>query len=61
MSQTDLPPGEESQKTYQQILLNELNTGLAEFSRPSSGLFLVLSGGLDVSFSVLLMAAMREL
>ena len=63
MSQTDLPaPGEESQKTYQQILLNELNTGLAEFSRPSSGLFLSsLSGGLDVSFSVLLMAAMRTL
>ena len=61
MSQPDLPtPQEEPQKPYQQILLNELNTGLAEFSRPSLGLFLSsLSGGLDVSFSLLLMATLH--
>lgn len=53
-------PKEEPQKPYRQILLNELNTGLEEFKRPSIGLFLSsLSGGLDVSFSLLLMAAMR--
>jgi formate/nitrite transporter FocA (FNT family) len=55
-------PLEEPQKPYRQILLNELNTGLEEFQRPSLGLFLSsLSGGLDVSFSLLLMAAMRTL
>lgn len=55
-------PREEPQKPYRQILLNELNTGLEEFHRPSLGLFLSsLSGGLDVSFSLLLMAAMRTL
>jgi formate/nitrite transporter FocA (FNT family) len=53
-------PDEEPQKPYRQILLNELNTGLEEFRRPSLGLVLSsLSGGLDVSFSLLLMAAMR--
>ncbi len=58
----DVPeePKEEPQKPYRQILLNELNTGLEEFKRPSLGLLLSsLSGGLDVSFSLLLMAAMR--
>lgn len=55
-------PQEEPQKPYRQILLNELATGLEEFQRPSLGLFLSsLSGGLDVSFSLLLMAAMRTL
>ena len=55
-------PLEEPQKPYRQILLNELNTGLEEFQRPSLGLFLSsLSGGLDVSFSLLLMAAMGTL
>jgi formate/nitrite transporter FocA (FNT family) len=61
---TGLPeaPQEEPQKPYRQILLNELTTGLEEFNRPSLGLFLSsLSGGLDVSFSLLLMAAMRTL
>ncbi|HEX3999869.1 MAG TPA: formate/nitrite transporter family protein [Pirellulales bacterium] len=59
---SELPeePLEEPQKPYRQILLNELNTGLEEFHRPSLGLLLSsLSGGLDVSFSLLLMAAMR--
>lgn len=55
-------PQEVPQKPYRQILLNELNTGLEEFQRPSLGLLLSsLSGGLDVSFSLLLMAAMRTL
>ena len=37
-----------------------MTTGLAEFKRPTLGLLLSsLSGGLDVSFSLLLMAAMR--
>jgi hypothetical protein len=53
-------PKEQSQKAYREILLNELTTGLAEFKRPTLGLLLSsLSGGLDVSFSLLLMAAMR--
>jgi formate-nitrite transporter family protein len=52
----------EPQKPYRQILINELSTGLAEFRRPPIGLLLSsLSGGLDVSFSLLMMAVMRTL
>lgn len=55
-------PEEEAQRPYRQILLNELSSGLAEFRRPAFGLFLSsLSGGLDVSFSLLLMATIRTL
>lgn len=55
-------PKEEPQKTYGQVLLNEVNAGLAEFRRPTLGLLLSsLSGGLDVGFSLLLMAATRSL
>lgn len=63
-SAQELPeePQEEPQKPYRQILLNELNMGLEEFHRPSLGLLLSsLSGGLDVSFSLLLIAQMRTL
>ncbi|HVX62164.1 MAG TPA: formate/nitrite transporter family protein [Pirellulales bacterium] len=63
MEPGDPPPAkEEPQKAYGQVLLNEVNAGLAEFRRPTAGLLLSsLSGGLDVSFSLLLMATMRTL
>jgi formate-nitrite transporter family protein len=66
MSTPDLGPGEEEttepQKPYRQILVDELDTGLAEFRRPTLGLLLSsLSGGLDVSFSLLMMLAMWTL
>ena len=55
-------PTEVAQRAYREILLNELGTGLAEFRRPTMGLFLSsLSGGLDVSFSLLLMATIHTL
>ena len=48
---------QEPQKGYRQILEHEIETGLAELERPARGLFLsALSAGLDVSFSLLLMA-----
>ena len=54
--------GEEPQKGYETILEQEILAGVAELERPSSGLFLsALSAGLDVSFSLLLMAVMRSL
>jgi hypothetical protein len=58
MEPGDPPPAkEEPQKAYGQVLLNEVNAGLAEFRRPTAGLLLSsLSAGLDVSFSLLLMA-----
>jgi formate/nitrite transporter FocA (FNT family) len=63
MDKPDLPEQEkEPQKPYEQILVNELTTGLHEFERPWLGLLLSsLSGGLDVSFSVLLMAVVWTL
>jgi formate/nitrite transporter FocA (FNT family) len=63
MSKKSLPePEDEAQKPYEQILLSELTTSLHEFERPSLGLFLSsLSGGLDVSFSVVLMATVWTL
>jgi len=52
----------EPQKGYQEILAAEIQTGLTELERPSRGLFLSgLSAGLDVSFSLLLMAVMTTL
>jgi formate/nitrite transporter FocA (FNT family) len=64
MAKPRLPKLEEEkpQKPYEQIMLSELVTGLHEFERPSIGLLLSsLSGGLDVSFSVLLMAVIWTL
>lgn len=63
MTTPDPPaPKEPAQRTYREILLNEVGTGLAEFRRPAMGLFLSsLSGGLDVSFSLLLMATVSTL
>jgi formate-nitrite transporter family protein len=52
----------EAQKSYETILAQEIETGVTELERPSGGLFLSgLSAGLDVSFSLLLMAVMRTL
>src|SRR5215471_4095034 len=53
---------EASQKSYQSILEQEITEGLRELERPSSGLFISgLSAGLDVSFSLLLIAVMQSL
>jgi formate/nitrite transporter FocA (FNT family) len=47
------------QKSYLTILQQEINAGLAELKRPARGLFLSsLSAGLDIGFSLLLMATM---
>ena len=52
----------EPQKSYETILAQEIETGVTELERPSKGLFLSgLSAGLDVSFSLLLMAVMTTL
>jgi formate-nitrite transporter family protein len=53
---------EASQKTYQTILEQEITEGLRELERPSTGLFISgLSAGLDVSFSLFLIAVMLTL
>jgi formate/nitrite transporter FocA (FNT family) len=50
---------ERPQKSYRDILRHEILAGLTELNRPASGLFLSsLSAGLDIGFSVLLMATM---
>jgi formate/nitrite transporter FocA (FNT family) len=47
------------QKSYRTILQQEINAGLAELKRPARGLFLSsLSAGLDIGFSLLLMATL---
>lgn len=47
------------QKSYRTVLKQEIIAGLAELKRPASGLFLSsLSAGLDIGFSLLLMATM---
>ncbi|MFZ5907057.1 MAG: formate/nitrite transporter family protein [Nitrospirota bacterium] len=47
------------QKSYHTILRQEINAGLLELNRPVGGLFLSsLSAGLDIGFSLLLMATM---
>ena len=49
----------ESQKRYEEILESEISQGLQELNRPADGLILSgLSAGLDIGFSLLLMAAM---
>lgn len=53
------PPtaGQEPQKSYRQILAEEINSGMREHGRSSSGLLISgLSAGLDLSFSLFLMA-----
>lgn len=51
-------PGAEDRKSYQRILEQEIEAGLMELHRSARGLFLSgLSAGLDIGFSVLLMAA----
>jgi formate/nitrite transporter FocA (FNT family) len=50
------------QKGYETILAQEIETGLSELERPGLGLLLSsLSAGMDVSFSLLLMAVMITL
>lgn len=47
------------QKSYRTILYQEIIAGLAELKRPTGGLLLSsLSAGLDIGFSLLLMAVM---
>jgi formate-nitrite transporter family protein len=56
---TDL---ETSQRPYQTILEQEITEGLRELERPSAGLFISgLSAGLDVSFSLFLIAVILTL
>jgi formate/nitrite transporter FocA (FNT family) len=59
----DAQDGEqEPQKGYETILAQEIETGVTELERSGRGLFLSgLSAGLDVSFSLLLMAVMTTL
>lgn len=50
---------QEPQKSYETILEQEVRSGLTELERPARGLLLSgLSAGLDVSFSLLLIAVM---
>jgi formate/nitrite transporter FocA (FNT family) len=50
---------QEPQKSYETILEQEVHSGLTELERPARGLLLSgLSAGLDVSFSLLLIAVM---
>jgi formate/nitrite transporter FocA (FNT family) len=47
------------QKSYRTILKQEIVAGLSELKRPASGLFLSsFSAGMDIGFSLILMAAM---
>jgi formate/nitrite transporter FocA (FNT family) len=53
---------QQPQKSYRTILSQEIEAGLEELKRPASGLFLSsLSAGLDIGFSLLLMASMLTL
>jgi len=55
-SQTD------AKKPYRQILLQEISEGKHELERPPLGLFLsAISAGLDIGFSLFLMATMQTL
>lgn len=56
------PKPEQAQKSYQKILQQEVTEGLKELDRPSLGLFISgLSAGLDLTFSLFLMATMMTL
>lgn len=62
MSAERRPQAEESSKSYQEILKQEIEGGLKELRRPAGGLMTSgLSAGLDLGFSVLLMAVMLSL
>jgi formate-nitrite transporter family protein len=53
---------EEPQKGYETILEQEIQSGVTELERPAAGLFLsALSAGLDVSFSLLVIAVVTHL
>src|SRR5690348_1154372 len=48
-------------KSYANILDEEVHQGLTELERPATGLFLsAISAGLDLGFSLLLIAAIRS-
>jgi formate/nitrite transporter FocA (FNT family) len=50
---------EETQKSYQDILRQQVHEELVQINRPTAGLFISgLSAGLDIGFSLLLMAVM---
>jgi formate/nitrite transporter FocA (FNT family) len=50
----------ESKKPYRQILIEEISEGQHELERPPLGLFLsAVSAGLDIGFSLLLMAVVQ--
>ena len=52
-------PAWQGQKSKQEILAEEIQEGLEELARPSSGLFLSgISAGLDIGFGPLLMAVL---
>jgi formate-nitrite transporter family protein len=52
----------EPKKPYRQILIEEISEGKHELERPPLGLFLsAISAGLEVGFSLFLMAVMRTL
>jgi len=51
-----------SRKSYRAILVQEISQGVAEYQRPTVGLLLSsLAAGLEIGFSVLLMAVMLTL
>ncbi len=54
--------GDTSRKSYRDILIQEIIQGIAEYERPTFGLFLSgVAAGLEIGFSVLLMAVMLTL
>ena len=56
----DLSPGGDDQKSYQEILGSEIETAIEALHRPGKGLFFSgLSAGLDIGFSLLMMAVLR--
>lgn len=62
MAKADRDGATQPQKSYHTILVQEITAGLAELKRPRLGLFLSsLSAGLDIGFSLLLMATMLTL
>lgn len=62
MSSTKENSADEEQRSYRQILLRQVTQGEGELERPTIGLLLSgLSAGLDVGFSVFLMAVMFTL
>src|SRR3569832_549030 len=55
-------PQQESQKSYREILREEIEQGLREHQRPTKALLISgLSAGLDVSFSLFLIGVINTL